>query len=92
MIGNETLSNSKYFVLIKGRHRKQKTTKVHYTIREQRSFYLAWDDEVSEEDLTRIRKIADPHKNYPNKKKLVWNYENYTLAHKVFMMLILNGY
>lgn len=65
---------------------------MHYTIREQRSFYLQWDDDISKEDLARIRKIADPHQNNLKKKKLVWNYENYTVVHQIFMMLVLNGY
>lgn len=93
MIGNEVLSKSKYFILVKGRHRSKKTNKIHYSIKEKLYQYLYYDETLPADDLARIRKIADPNRNCnPNQKRFEWHYNNYERAHVIFMMLILNGY
>lgn len=93
MIGNETLGKSKYFELIKGKHRGKKTNKIHYSVKTQRRFYLEYEDDLTDDDLSRIKKIADPNRNInPSQRKFEWNYNNYERAHSIFMMLILNGY
>lgn len=93
MIGNEVLSKSKYFMLVKGRHRSKKSNKIHYSIKEKLYQYLYYDEALPHDDVDRIRKIADPSRNSnPSQKKFEWNYNNYERAHGIFMMLILNGY
>ncbi len=91
MKGDEILSKSKYFELIKGQHRKKNSVKIHYTIKCQKRYYLPYDVEL--DDLNRIRKIADPNRNRnPNTKKFVWIYKDHETATKIFMMLMLYGY